>query len=80
MTSAGDNFFGDHDHPLGRAHAFDHDAEISPAVSVTFRIGALHMNDSDIRIQRPHRPQRFFSPERRKYLIEKMIAFGGIGS
>src|SRR3954447_14404889 len=74
------NFFGNDDYALGGAHSFDHDAEVPPAVSVAFGVGALHMDDGHIGIQRPHRPQRLLRSEGREYLIEKMIALCGIAT
>src|SRR5437867_11713552 len=39
------DLFRNHDHPLGGAHCFNHDAKITPAVGVAFRVGALNMNN-----------------------------------
>src|SRR6266704_4038109 len=75
-----DNFFGHYDDPLGCAHAFWHHAEISPAMRVAFGVGALHVDNRDIRIQRSHCPQRFLRREWGKDLIEKMIAFGAVAA
>src|SRR5690242_4494218 len=74
------NFFGNNDYPLSSAHALDHDAEISPAVSVAFRISPLNMNNCHIGVQGPNSPQRFLGRKRRKYLIEKMITLCSIRS
>src|SRR5579872_4043650 len=52
-----DDFFSDHDNSLGGADAFDHDAEISPAVRIAITIGALHVHNRDIGSERAHGPK-----------------------
>ena len=74
------DFFRHHDHALGGANSFDHHAEIAPAVGIAFAIGTLHVNDGDVGIERTNRPQGFPRLERRKYLIEEMIALGDIAA
>src|SRR3954469_454931 len=54
---ARDDLFRTDDHLLGRAHAFEHDAEISPAMCVAFFVGALHMDDGHVRYKRADRIQ-----------------------
>src|SRR6266571_7086268 len=75
-----DNFFHHHDHALRRAHAFNHHAEISPAVSVALTISALDVHNGDVWVQSSHCPQRLFRRKWRKYLIEKMIPFRHIAA
>ena len=43
------NFFRDNNDPLRGAHRFNHDPEITPAVGIAFRIGALNMHNRHIR-------------------------------
>src|SRR5690242_17763413 len=50
------HLFCHNNHPLCRAYTFNHDTEISPAVGVAVRVGALHVDDGHIRVQRPDSP------------------------
>src|SRR5437660_1548836 len=75
-----DNLFHHHDHALRRAHAFNHHAEISPAVSVALTISALDVHNGDVWVQSSHCPQRLFRRKWRKYLIEEMIPFCDIAT
>src|ERR1051325_4203519 len=73
-------FFSHKDDSLGRAHAFDHYAEVSPTMSVALGICPLHMNDCHIRIDCTHGPQAFLGFEWGEYLIEEVISLCGVTS
>src|SRR5256885_1123796 len=74
------DFFRHNDDPFGGTNTLEHHAEVAPAVGVSIAVGALHMDDSDIRIQRTYCPQWFLGSKRREYLIEKMIFLGHIAA
>src|SRR5438445_1256171 len=75
-----DNLFRHDNHTLSRTYSFQHDSEITPAMRITVAIGALHMHDRDIWIQRAHRPQRLFAFKGRENLVEEVIALRYIAS
>ena len=49
-------------------------------MGVAFAIGALHMHDRDIRIERPHRPQRLFALKGRENRAEEMVSLSDIAA
>src|SRR5258706_3189556 len=57
-----DNFFTRENDLLRSEGGFAHDAEIAPDMGITVDIGALHVKNRDIRLERAHR-QQFFTVE-----------------
>ena len=75
-----DDLLRDYDYTLGCSNSFDHHTEIAPAVGIAFAIGPLHVDNGDIGIQGADRVQGFFRLERRKDLMEEMIALRDIAA
>src|SRR5581483_1644732 len=68
------DLFRHHDHVFCRPHALDHHPEIAPAVRVAVAVGALHVNDGHVRIDRAYCEQRLLPFKRREDAVEKVIA------
>src|SRR5581483_4258138 len=60
------DLFRHHDHVFCRPHALDHHPEIAPAVRVAVAVGALHVNDGHVRIDRAYCEQRLLPFKRRE--------------
>ena len=54
MTSAVDDLLGDQDHSTRGQARLAGDAQVAPAVGVAFGVGALHVQDGHVGLDRLH--------------------------